>query len=153
MRSGPLQPVREARGLWDCNLYIDFNQTKYLTYSLQKYTQTLVLLFTLIQRVGVISNVSSSLRGLLFQEVLHVILVIGVDDERKSSLQNIPPIGCPLSVVTDIHLVADLATHDFLSEQIADGILKITFLCWTELVSEVTKWNESRNFLFLRNVN
>ena len=66
---------------------------EYLTYSLQKYTQTVVLLFTLIQRVGVISNVSSSPRGLLFQEVLHVILVIGVDDERKSSLQSIPPVG------------------------------------------------------------
>ena len=74
------------------------------------------------------SSISQTGGGLFVKKILHIVLIICVNNETESILQSFFPIVDLLLELVDVRLVADLASHDLPLEQIADRILKMAWM-------------------------
>ena len=78
------------------------------------------------------------------EEIPHIILVVSVHNDYEALLQEIFPVLVPLPVPVEVGLITNLSSHDLLSEDITDRILKLTRNLSSLLFAVETQWNERR---------
>ena len=76
------------------------------------------------------------------EEIPSIILVVSVHNDYEALLQEIFPVLVPLPVPVEVGLITNLSSHDLLSEDITDRILKLTRNLPSWSFSEKTQRNE-----------